>query len=94
MPIGQVSQRTENVVNSFKKPINDLYASVYNTVYTELTKESLISFNDRWTEAVAYMKSHPDCTMQELFEAKDQIAKERYPHAHMIDLKAPKDATC
>lgn len=94
MPIDQVSQRTENVVNSFKKPINDLYLSVYNKVYNELTKESIISFNDGWTEAVAYMKSHPDCTMQELFEAKDQIEKERYPHVHMIDLKAPKDTEC
>lgn len=94
MPIDQVSQRTENVVNSFKKPINNLYLSVYNKVYNELTKESIISFNDGWTEAVAYMKSHSDCTMQELFEAKDQIEKERYPHVHMIDLKAPKDAEC
>ena len=90
MPIDQVSQRTENVVNAFKKPINNLYMSVYNTVYDELTKGSIISFNDGWTEAVAYMKSHPDCTMQELFESKDQIAKERYPYAHMIDLKVPK----
>ena len=94
MPIDQVSQRTENVVNAFRNPINNLYASVHDTVYIELTKESLISFNDGWIEAVAYMKSHPDCTMQELFEAKDQIAKERYPYAHMIDLKTPKDVTC
>lgn len=94
MPIDQISQRTENVVNAFKKPINNLYASVHDTVYIELIKESLISFNEGWTEAVAYMKSNPDCTMQELFEAKEQIAKERYPYAHMIDLKAPKDTTC
>lgn len=94
MPIDQVSQRTENVVNAFRNPINNLYASVHDTVYIELTKESLISFNDGWTEAVAYMKSNPDCTMQELFQAREQITKERYPHARMIDLKVPKDATC
>ena len=77
-----------------KNPINDLYLSVYNTVYGELTTESYLSFNEGWAEAVAYIKSHPDCTMQELFEARDQITKERYPYAHMMDLKAPKDATC
>lgn len=90
----QISQRTENVVNAFRNPINNLYASVYDTVYIELTKESLISFNAGWTEAVAYIKSHPDCTSEELFQAREQIAKERYPYAHMIDLKTPKDVTC
>lgn len=91
MPIDQLSQHTNNVVYAFKNPINDLYASVYNTVYAELTKASAISFNDGWTEAVAYIKSHPDCTIQELLQAKDQIAKERYPYAHMIDLKTSKN---
>ena len=90
MPIDRVSQRTENVVNAFRNPINNLYVSVYDTVYSELTKESLLSFNAGWTEAVAYIKSHPDCTMQELLEAKEQIVKERYLYARMIDLKTPK----
>lgn len=87
----QLSQRTMNVVNAFKEPINNLYISVYDTVYTELIRTSVISFNAGWTEAVAYMKAHPDCTLQELSQAKDQIAKERYPHARMIDLKTTKD---
>lgn len=91
MPIDQVSQRTMNVVDAFKKPINNLYVSVYNTVYTELTKESVISFNAGWTEAVAYMKAHPDCTLQELSQAKDQIANERYPHFRIIGLKTTKE---
>lgn len=91
MLVNQLSQQTNNVVNAFKNPINNLYVSVYDTVYAELIKASVISFNDGWTEAVAYIKSHPDCTMQELLQAKDQITKERYPHAHMIDLKTEKD---
>lgn len=91
MLTNQLSQRTMNVVDAFKKPINNLYISVYDTVYTELIRTSVISFNDGWTEAVAYIKSHPNCTMQELLQAKDQITKERYPHAHMIDLKTEKD---
>lgn len=91
MPIDQLSQRTKNVVDAFKNPINDLYVSVYDTVYTELIRISVISFNAGWTEAVAYMKAHPDCTLQELSQAKDQIAKERYPYARMIDLKTEKD---
>lgn len=91
MLTNQLSQRTMNVVDAFKKPINNLYVSVYDTVYGELTKASVISFNAGWTEAVAYMKGHPDCTLQELSQAKDQIAKERYPHARMIDLKTEKD---
>lgn len=86
-----ISKRTENVVNAFKNPINDLYLSVYNTVYGELSKGSIVSFNDGWTEAVAYMKSHPDCTSEELFQAREQITKERYPHVRMIDLKTPKE---
>lgn len=94
MSSNEISKRTENVVDGFRKPINDLYLSVYNKVYNELTKESIVSFNDGWTEAVAYMKSHPDCSMEELFEAKKQITKERYPHFHMINLKTTKDATC
>lgn len=94
MPIDQVSQRTKNVVDAFKNPINDLYLSVYNTVYEELTTESYLSFNEGWTEAVAYIKSHPDCTSEELFQARLQMVKARYPHASMIGLKAPKDATC
>ncbi len=94
MSIDQVSKRTENVVNAFKKPINNLYLSVYNEVYSELIKESIISFNDGWTEAVAYIKSHPNCTLEELFQTREQIVKERYPHIHMIDLKVPKDTTC
>lgn len=91
MSIDQVSQRAENVVNAFRNPINDLYTSVYDMVYIELTKESLISFNAGWTEAVAYIKSHPGCTSEELFQAREQIAKERYPYAHMIDLKTQKN---
>lgn len=91
MLINRVSQCTENVVDAFRNPINNLYASVYDTVYIELTKESLISFNAGWTEAVAYIKSHPDCTSEELFQAREQIAKERYPYAHMIDLKTQKN---
>lgn len=91
MLANQLSQRTMNVVDAFKKPINNLYVSVYNTVYVELTKASVISFNAGWTEAVAYIKSHPDCTTQELLQVKDQMAKERYPHAHMIDLKTTKE---
>lgn len=87
----QLSQRTMNVVNAFKEPINNLYISVYDTVYAELTRASVISFNAGWTEAVAYMKAHPDCTLQELFQARDQTAKECYPHARMIDLKTEKD---
>lgn len=62
--------------------------------YEELTTESYLSFNAGWTEAVAYIKSHPDCTSEELFQARKQIAKERYPYAYMIDLKTPKDTTC
>lgn len=91
MLTNSISQRTMNVVDAFKNPINNLYVSVYDTVYAELIRTSVISFNDGWAEAVAYIKSHPDCTMQELLQAKDQIAKERYPHAHMIDLKTIKD---
>lgn len=91
MLVDQTSQRTMNVVNTFKNPINNLYVSVYDTVYAELIKASVISFNDGWTEAVAYIKSHPDCTMQELLQAKDQIAKKYYPHANMIGLKTEKD---
>ncbi len=94
MPFDQLSQRTENVVNSFKRPINNLYTSVYDIVYAELTKESVVSFNAGWTEAVAYMKSHPDCTSEELFQTREQIVKERYPHARMIALKTPKDVIC
>ena len=91
MLANQLSQHTMNVVDAFKNPINNLYVSVYDTVYVELTKASVISFNAGWTEAVAYIKAHPDCTAQELLQAKDQIAKERYPHAHMIDLKTTKE---
>lgn len=91
MLTNQLSQRTMNVVDAFKKPINNLYVSVYDTVYTELIRTSVISFNDGWTEAVAYIKSHPDCTLQELSQARDQMTKERYPHARMIDLKTEKD---
>lgn len=91
MLTAQRSQRSKNVVDTLKNPINDLYMEVYNTVYGELTKESIDSFNDGWVEAVAYMKSHPDCTSEELFQAREQITKERYPHVHMIDLKTPKE---
>lgn len=88
------SQRTENVVDAFKKPINNLYLSVYNKVYHELTKESINSFKDGWTEAVAYMKSHPDCTSEELFQAKEQVLKERYRYARITDLEASKEIKC
>ncbi len=80
------SQNAKDVVNVLKIPINNLYNSVYGTIYDKLTKESIDSFSDGWTEAVAYMKSHPDCTIQELFQARSQILKERYPyHSSLTD---------
>lgn len=74
----QRSQRAKNVVEIFKTPINSLYSQVYSTVYNELVNTVRDSFNDGWTEAVAYMKSHPDCSMEELFQAKSKALNERY----------------
>lgn len=74
----QRSQRAKNVVEIFKTPINSLYNQVYGIVYDELKNTARDSFNDGWTEAVAYMKSHPDCSMEELFQAKSKALNERY----------------
>lgn len=84
MLTAQRSQHAKNVVDTLKNPINDLYMEVYNTIYDELTKESIDSFNDGWTEAVAYMKSHPDCTIEELYKAKIEEMQKRYSHAYVL----------
>lgn len=76
--LSQRSQRAKNVVDIFKIPINSLYNQVYGIVYDELKNTARDSFNDGWTEAVAYMKSHPDCSMEELFRAKSKALNERY----------------
>ena len=76
--LSQRSQRAKNVVEIFKTPINSLYSQVYRVVYEELANTARDSFNDGWTEAVAYMKSHPDCSMEELFQAKSKALNERY----------------
>ena len=76
--MSQRSPRAKNVVDMFKTPINSLYSQVYGLVYDELVNTARDSFNDGWTEAVAYMKSHPDCSMEELFQAKSKALNERY----------------
>ena len=76
--LSQRSQRAKNVVEIFKNPINSLYNQIYGVVYDELWKTARDSFNDGWTEAVAYMKSHPDCFMEELFQAKSEEMHKRY----------------
>ncbi len=76
--LSQRSQRAKNVVDTFKTPINSLYNQVYNMVYEELANTARDSFNDGWIEAVAYMKSHPDCSMEELFQAKSEEMHKRY----------------
>lgn len=76
----QRSQRAKNVVDTFKTPINSLYSQVYGIVYDELRNTARDSFSDGWTEAVAYMKSHPECSMEELFQAKSKELNKRYLH--------------
>lgn len=84
MLTAQRSQHAKNVVDTLKNPINDLYMEVYNTIYDELTKESIDSFNDGWVEAVAYMKSHPDCTIEELYIVKTEEMQKRYSHVYVL----------
>jgi hypothetical protein len=73
------SQASKRVVDIFKSDINELYTSVYNTVHYELTKESAQGFSDGWTEAMVWMRSHPDCTISEDLEAKYEQLRNRYP---------------
>lgn len=84
MLTAQRSQHAKNVVDTLKNPINDLYMEVYNTIYDELTKESIDSFNDGWVEAVAYMKSHTDCTIEELHKAKIEEMQKRYSYTYVL----------
>ena len=76
--LSQHSQRAKKVVGIFKAPINNLYSQVYDVIYDELGNTARDSFSDGWTEAVAYMKSHPDCSMEEIFQAKSKALNERY----------------
>lgn len=81
------SQASERVINTYRqelnKLVNKLNMSVYNAIYYELVKESAQSFSDGWVEAMAWVRSHPDCTIGESLEAKSKELKSRYPYLEM-----------
>ena len=74
------SQASNRIVDIYRSEINKLYMSVYNAVYDELTKESARAFSDGWTEAMAWMCAHPDCTISEGLEARSAELRNRYPY--------------
>lgn len=74
------SQASKRVADVYRSGLNKLDMSVRNAVYDELTKESARAFGDGWTEAMAWMRSHPDCTISECLEAKASELKDRYPY--------------
>ena len=85
----QYSQASERVASVYKSELNKLTnklnMSVYNAIYYELVKESARSFSDGWTEATAWMLSHPGCTIDEILEAKSKELKNRYPYLEILE---------
>lgn len=81
----QASERVASIYRSeLNKLTNKLDMSVHNAIYYELVKESAQSFSDGWTEATAYILSHPGCTIDEILEAKSEELKNRYPYLEMV----------
>ncbi len=85
------SQAGERVVGAYRSELNKLVKkldmTVHNAIYYELVEESAQSFSDGWTEAMAWMRSHPDCTISESLEAKASELKNRYPYLRWEEKK-------
>lgn len=73
------SQASKRIIGIYRTELNELDMSMYDAIYDELVKESAHSFSDGWAEAVAWMMSHPNFTIDESVEAKSAEIKTRYP---------------
>lgn len=74
------SQASKRVVGVYRSELNKLDMSVRNAIYDELVKESARGFSEGWTEAMAWMRSHPDWTTSESLEARASELRKRYPY--------------
>lgn len=72
------SQASKRVVGVYRTELNELDMTIYNAIHYELVKESAHSFSDGWMKAIAWMKSHPNCTINESLEAKSAELRNRY----------------
>ncbi len=78
--MNRYSQASKRVADVYRSEFNEADMSVRNAVYDELVKESARGFSDGWTEAMAWMRSHPDFTISEGLEAKTSELRNRYPY--------------
>ena len=77
--MNRYSQASKRVIGIYRTELNELDMSMHNAIYDELVKESAHGFSDGWTEAVAWMRSHQNCSINESLEAKSEELKNRYP---------------
>ena len=82
--MNQYSQASERIIGAYRSELNkfvkELDITISYAIYYELITESAQSFSDGWTEAMAWMRSHPDCTISEGLEAKASELRNRYPY--------------
>lgn len=74
------SQASKRVINIYKSELNELDVAMNNAIYDELAKESAQGFREGWTEAMVWIRSHPNYTNIEGLEARDSEIKMRYPY--------------